>query len=509
MTDPDRIYRDEPIPLRRMREEREEAPEKIRELKRMMEPLDGLFLERAEAFYRQAEFMRDYEDHYEFDGPFFHYYPTYQDMNTREMRGYFSWRTAARKGDYRNAPLSFIFVYVYEILNGIGPVDPEDGFQILTELLEAYQEKEPSLQKYLTMWMKDYIVYWGLGAQYEEQWFQEEKILDQKLNVLEHYREYPEEDVFEAVQALSAHRIDRSPAFRKAPEDIAAVTARVYAAASEYSESHHYGSLLERSFGRRDPMNYRMFRASVFFDTKKHADRVREIDPVRRYVCREGRWTCSRYDIRTDRPRSSFLGEFLQETDRQMRDVLGIKPALTEKFYRKAFKKIITQTIDTYFREKEEEKKTVIRIDRSALSGIREDASVTRDRLLSEEEKAEMSEIRSAPTTEKLVPGEPHILRPTEEPESGEIHLLPPQPEEDPFGFTKEEASLLHLLLEGGDVRKFAGEHSLMLSVLVDSVNEKLYDDIGDTLLEMPGELPEIVPDYLEDLQRILEEYGI
>ena len=139
MTDPDRIYRDEPIPLRRMREapKKEETPEKIRELKRMMEPLDGLFLERTEAFYRQAEFMKDYEDHYEFSGPFFHYYPTYQDMNLREMRGYFSWITAARKGDYRNAPLSFIFVYVYEILNGIGPEDPEDGFQILTELLEA------------------------------------------------------------------------------------------------------------------------------------------------------------------------------------------------------------------------------------------------------------------------------------------------------------------------------------------------------------------------------------
>ena len=160
------------------RREQEEIPARIRELKRMTEPQDGFYRPRAEAFYEQAIFMKDYEDHYEFSGPFFHYYPTYQDMNTREMRGYFSWRTAFRQGRCDPAPLSFLFVYVYEIINGIGFDEPEEGFQILQTLKEAYGQKEPSLLRYLSAWMQDYVVYWNLDDRYLDECFAEEKELD-------------------------------------------------------------------------------------------------------------------------------------------------------------------------------------------------------------------------------------------------------------------------------------------------------------------------------------------
>ena len=37
-----------------------------------------------------------------------------------------------------------------------------------------------------------------------------------------------------------------------------------------------------------------------------------------------------------------------------------------------------------------------------------------------------------------------------------------------------------------------------MLSVLVDGLNEKLYEDFADTVIE--GDPPTVVPDYLDEL---------
>ncbi len=43
-----------------------------------------------------------------------------------------------------------------------------------------------------------------------------------------------------------------------------------------------------------------------------------------------------------------------------------------------------------------------------------------------------------------------------------------------------------------------------MTSVIADSVNEKLFDTFGDTVLLFDGDTPEIIEDYLEELKSIV-----
>ena len=43
-----------------------------------------------------------------------------------------------------------------------------------------------------------------------------------------------------------------------------------------------------------------------------------------------------------------------------------------------------------------------------------------------------------------------------------------------------------------------------MVSLLVDAVNEKLYDEIGDAVLT-EGDGPELVPDYIDDLKGFIK----
>ena len=66
----------------------------------------------------------------------------------------------------------------------------------------------------------------------------------------------------------------------------------------------------------------------------------------------------------------------------------------------------------------------------------------------------------------------------------------------------EEERELLHAIISG-DTGKI-GRFGFRLSLLCDSVNEKLYELIGDTAIEFDGDIPVVVEDYLEEVKGAL-----
>ena len=64
-------------------------------------------------------------------------------------------------------------------------------------------------------------------------------------------------------------------------------------------------------------------------------------------------------------------------------------------------------------------------------------------------------------------------------------------------GLDAAELRLLRTLLGDGDL-SWVRTEGRMLSVLVDGINEKLYDDFADTVIE--GDPPAVVPDYQDEL---------
>ena len=87
-----------------------------------------------------------------------------------------------------------------------------------------------------------------------------------------------------------------------------------------------------------------------------------------------------------------------------------------------------------------------------------------------------------------------------------------PPPETGPAA--AEEAALLPdaeygflgCLLDGGDWGTFARERSLLPSILVDSINEKLFDRFGDTVIGYDAEKPEVIEDYREELRGMIRK---
>lgn len=90
------VYRDEPI-IQSASASLAALPEKYREMRRIGSSDAVLLLNESRLFYEMGKFMEDHEDSYEYKGVFMRYFPTYRQMNDRQLRGYFSWRSAVRQ----------------------------------------------------------------------------------------------------------------------------------------------------------------------------------------------------------------------------------------------------------------------------------------------------------------------------------------------------------------------------------------------------------------------------
>ena len=120
-----------------------ETPERIREMRHLYGYGPASARSRAENFYRQAAFMEDYTDTLPWSGDFVCYFPTYQEMNTRQLRGYFTWRAAVRKGNFQPIAASAAYIYLYELLNGVGASSPEDSLRKMEAFEAGYLDHEP------------------------------------------------------------------------------------------------------------------------------------------------------------------------------------------------------------------------------------------------------------------------------------------------------------------------------------------------------------------------------
>jgi hypothetical protein len=59
--------------------------------------------------------------------------------------------------------------------------------------------------------------------------------------------------------------------------------------------------------------------------------------------------------------------------------------------------------------------------------------------------------------------------------------------------------------MRGEPAAELIRENHLMPSVVTDAINEALFDEIGDNVLECEGDEITLVDDYREDLERLLE----
>lgn len=467
-----KVYRDEPILMTAAQLE-SCTPPKYLEMRKIAKSSDFYYATEARIFYAQAKFMEDFEDDFDFTDEFSRYFPTYQCMTNLQLRGYFTWRTRVRRGEIVATSLSFVFVYIYELLNLIGVDSALDGYYKLKNFWAAYREIDAKIDGYVKLWLKDYVIYHDLPQELLAHF--DDTSFDDAVLVLLNYVNHDEATVFSALNSLSSYDLTQSRFFKEHAADIQKVVFRVFGALAAYYAKNRKNDIYEKFFGKVYCSAYYMFSSAVFYQRAKPDDRVYVINDIYKYRCQNGVWNCERFF--SYRGKNKQIGALLKTVDFLMRQKYAYKSALKAGEITKVLHDIINREIDRHLAERERAAAPKIEIDVSRLPQIRQAALTTQIKLIVDEDTA---------ADEPVIAAEPSV-----------------SPNE--AGLNDVEYRFVQYLLYGGDWRALLHGAGLMLSVVVDAVNDKLFDLIGDTALTEEAGFTAVIEDYIDELKGMVK----
>ncbi|MCD8349672.1 MAG: TerB N-terminal domain-containing protein [Planctomycetaceae bacterium] len=469
-----KVYRDEPILFTAPQMARY-TPPRIREMRRLARgDMYG-----AGVFYDQAKFMEDFEDDFDYKGDFTHYFPTYQHMTDIQLRGYFTWRKCVRAGVVEQTSLSFAFVYLYELLNGIGVSSPEEGFHTLHQFWQRYREYDTRLDSYAAAWLRDMVVYHNLDASLLDGL--PDTDVDQAVAVLLAYREHGADAVFSSLNSLSSYNFETSKFYQTRPDDVKKAVYRVFADVSAYYDKCKNKSASEQLFGRICTSSYTMFKSAVFLPVRERESRVYPLGNWQRFICTDGDWSLERFVWYGKK--NTRIGAILKMVDYLLREQYGYKSSLQPPKMNKVLRGKIEKSLASHERDRKANIPPTIAIDVHKLHGIRAAALATQSKLLVEEMEKMEAVAAAAPVTNDSPPQE--------------------KPGSSP-GLSEVEVVFLTRLLAGEAFSDLLHRHRLLPSVLVDAINEKLFDEIGDTAIVEGIAGPEVLEDYHSVLKGII-----
>ncbi len=502
--------------------------------------------ENSRLFYRQGMFMKDFEDDCERVLPYSAYFPNYQMMGYGQLRTYFTWRTQVRQGNIQQTSTSYAFLYLYELLNNIGVEGPEEGLERLMVFWDAYRVYDASLDKYVVKWLKDYHIYYELPKPFRE--FIGE-------NGLEAY--YPKlanpEDKFDLYCAISKYDIRKSNFYTE--ENRALVQDCFYFTMDRLRRAFSgcHADLEEYIFQpTRSMAAWTPFQGALFYPAARQADRRVVLSEKEVYLCSQNRWTFSA--MITTESGKRLLGFCLKQMESVLRRLTKYKhkltanpdalsPVMADELRKDgiSLEETVTAAVEEFYREAT---KTVVRVDSAALERIRREALATQERLIVPEEAPEMAGVSAGRLRGQDGDGErgafldggggPGIWQDGIRQSAIEQNVIEQntieqdairqeqiqedtqsdaQPEElaagsDPWeqlkaALTETERKALALALEGeGNLKPFADSHGIMLEVLMDGINEKAMDFVGDSLLD---EEFVIYDDYTDQVRGMVE----
>lgn len=509
------IYEDQPISPQTDREF-VYIPERIKSIRSLGKGVSAYRQPREVIFLHQAKMLEDYEDDFEYIREIPAYQPTYESLTAEQLRGYFGWRTKVRKGILEKAPQAFAFIYMYELINLVGVETAEQGLHKLMDFTDLYSKVDPSITPYAEQWLIDFVLYYDLDPQCLSA--RKPLMYDKELEVLIRQQDGigTEKDICDAMIFLSGIETSQLLMRESDGELFERVTAKVFQEMCKYYAGHRKISFLEDYVGAPINQPARFFTGAVFHNTREKKDTlfsakwrthpntrqvwveemlsdnskylVKDItlSGITTYHFEYNKWSVKTYprDFKNRKFADLLISidAVLQEDIDSMTQLRGIQT--------KWVRKLIQNVVKDCRLQLEEEKARRVEIDFSTLAGIRSDALQTMEKLMTEDEMEAESLSWGEDNTKEVTAADP--ASPACKNEESETRI------QERIGLSPEEEKVLLCLLEN---KAITSEilHGNILSVIVDSINEKLFDEIGDVVIE-DGNPPLLIDDYREEI---------
>lgn len=469
----------------------------------------------AMIFYKQGIFMKDFTDDFTGNKPFSQYFPCYQMMGYEQLRTYFTWRTKVRNGNVADISLSYAFLYIYELLSNIGVSDPLDGLNKLMSFWRAFSIYNKSIDKYVLRWLKDYHIYYEFPHSFRE-------FVDTN-NLAEFYPKMMDtDDSFELFCSISRYDIRKSTFFTD--DNIELIKDCFGYLIEELKRIFaDCGIDFDKSVFQptRKMSEWKPFKGALFSPWLRQEDRRVVLSEKEIYICSNNKWVFT--TVITSGDGRQLVGYIMKQMEVALRKATKYKFKLSANIntithevidkLRKAglsLEAIINDGVDHFYKEAT---KTVVIVDHEALSRIRQEALVTQEKLYVPEQDM-LTYVHLAPVIEKQLEADAPLVSDEEKPfvpeapvASEEEQLsfsfttIKDMPSTAPHGIQKapisdiweslkreltqiETKALSVVMLGEMELKKYADDCGIMLEVLVDGINEKAMDYIGDNLID-------------------------
>lgn len=454
----------------------------------------------AVLFYKQARFMEHYEDDYDGNAAFSMYFPSYQTMGYEQLRTYFSWRSGVRKGIVRRTSFSYVFVYIYELINNIGVENAMDGLQKFLFIWDSYRAYDKKLDRYLNNWVKDYYITNGFDIPFDE--------LLQKNEALGKLFSYSgPETFFDYYYPYSDYKIKQSSFYTSKTEKMINDCFNfVIRSLNEFLSGQNvvFDDLI--FYGSHDNIWVPFEKALYCSFSRQIKNRTVQFSETESYRCENGRWTTSKNRVNRKNGRA-LIGYILRRIERFLRKAVKYKHVIAaERKNVSAFelaRKIsdpadlfaqVDKAILSYYKLLQ---RVEITVDEKELEKIRENAEIIQNKLIVEPQEPE----NDAPPAVKIIPP---------------VHNIPEPPADshDTGGWKlffcsldETERTVLRMVLQNASMKEildYSKNCGIMPEVLVDTINGKAIEAAGDNIFDFSEEIT-VFDEYRDELKRVMD----
>ena len=421
--------------------------------------------------------------------PYYSYMPQYSQLTIPQKQYYFYWRDMVRQGRFIKSDYSYLYLFVYEILNLPDKLPPSEGINMLCKLWREYRDELPKIDASFAAWIQDYCLVHEIPCPMDQ----------------------ISEFIFDVISASSFKEFYLSEMGTAGDAGTDAMIA--------YLSDYDFRRCKYRTPDNKEAYNRYMLSAMrrvifalmnsdnpVYDDTKTA---VIERDAFPRSLCTHAvkcrlkiRYTPLSKDIKL----RSIVTMAVRYTENKLRANLGVKSRLAIKDFPDQYKRLIDEYFNSLIGERSAKAKKESLPEYEALydapeeslsiSGadkIEQESWLTTARLVGEEYADEENYSTSEPDKEdsgnRLVEDE---IEAVIDFRSDEEKCA----DEGTYGLDNDEISVIVDIIEGR-----ISEFGFEILEKIEKINERFSEEFGDVIIESDGDEYKIIEDYQEDIK--------
>ncbi|AZK47917.1 TerB N-terminal domain-containing protein [Paenibacillus lentus] len=441
--------------------------------------------------------------------PFHAYWPTYEQMQPRQLRWYLYWRGEVRSGRYPDTDLSYLFVYLYELIHGVGWSEPAEGYELMRRVWLAYRERYPELDGYVREWLYDYSLVFELEVPPAEPLQKLPRGLSRELKELEWKRRFTAEPLvltWDMLRTMIDYDVEKSRFYTgQGRKDLQLYVPKVVSIVDAYLFKSEGARLLERFMPREKKVSRPLFRTAVY-DHELYGRSISvSVLPISEHL-----------------PLRSFLTQLARFTENKLRELAGFRGKLRGITIEPAVEELVVRYLHRDLEQRKVEKARVhlskVKINTVKLHRLQRESDEVRDMLMAEEQvEIDFERLQIEPVL-RAGSMSAYSKRRDEEVSSEGGKQVEIAAEAAATGLSQEwrelfaqlsgaHRELLSVLLNGENTAarfRIAEQAGSMPELLLDEINEISMEWMGDLLVD--GD--EIVEEYRAELQSMLGGSG-